>query len=113
MEEEHTVAPTVLDRVRNMWEFASLMQYIFFFGKAVKISEDLDVEVGLSSHHNLFNVTGTLARHMGSKLSPSQELETECVKSSPSEKLPELGLTLLKHVSSHRGLTWVIPHVTS
>lgn len=37
--------PSLLDKVRNMWEFASLMQYIFFFGKAVKIDDDLDIEV--------------------------------------------------------------------
>jgi hypothetical protein len=28
-----------------MWEFASVMQYIFMFGKAVKIDEDFDIEV--------------------------------------------------------------------
>jgi len=37
----------LLDRIRNMWEFANLMQYIFIFGRAVKIHEDLDIEV----HH--------------------------------------------------------------
>ncbi len=37
--------PTLLDRIRNMWEFANLMQYIFIFGRAVKIDEDLDIEV--------------------------------------------------------------------
>lgn len=35
----------ILLRLRNMWEFASLMQYIYFFGRVVKIDEDLDVEV--------------------------------------------------------------------
>ena len=34
-----------LQRLRNMWEFASLMQYIFLFGHIVKIDEDLDIEV--------------------------------------------------------------------
>lgn len=28
-----------------MWEFASVMQYIFMFGKAVKIDDDFDIEV--------------------------------------------------------------------
>ena len=37
--------PTLLQRIRNMWEFASVMQYIFTFGKAVKIDEDFDIEV--------------------------------------------------------------------
>jgi len=36
--------PSTLQKIRNMWEFASLMQYIFFFGKAVKI-EEVEVEV--------------------------------------------------------------------
>jgi hypothetical protein len=35
----------VLSRLRNMWEFASLMQYIFLFGHVVKIDDDLDMEV--------------------------------------------------------------------
>lgn len=36
--------PNMLHKIRNMWEFASLMQYVFFFGKAVKV-EDMEVEV--------------------------------------------------------------------
>lgn len=34
-----------LSKLRNMWEFASLMQYIFMFGHVVKIDDDFDVEV--------------------------------------------------------------------
>ena len=34
-----------LNTLRNMWEFASLMQYIFLFGQVVKIDDDLDIEV--------------------------------------------------------------------
>ena len=37
--------PSLLQRIRNMWEIASVMQYIFTFGKAVKIDEDFDIEV--------------------------------------------------------------------
>jgi hypothetical protein len=37
----------------------------------------------------------------------AQELETECLKSGPLDKLEEIGLTLLKWISSHRGLTYV------
>ena len=37
--------PSMLDKLRNMWEFANLMQYIFIFGRAVKIDEDLTIEV--------------------------------------------------------------------
>ena len=36
---------SLLTRLRNMWEFANIMQYIFIFGKAVKIDEDFDIEV--------------------------------------------------------------------
>ncbi|RDW89086.1 hypothetical protein BP6252_01118 [Coleophoma cylindrospora] len=68
--------PNLLERIRNMWEFANLVQYIFTFGSAVKIDDNMDVE----------------------------DLEMECLKSQ-STVLPELGLALLKFVSSHRGLT--------
>ncbi|KAL9038689.1 MAG: hypothetical protein Q9180_002981 [Flavoplaca navasiana] len=68
---------SLLQRIRNTWEFSNLMQYIFIFGKAVKIDEDFSID----------------------------DLETECLKSGPSEKLVEIGLALLKCVSSHRGLT--------
>lgn len=34
-----------LSRLRNMWEFASLMQYIYLFGSVVKIENDFDIEV--------------------------------------------------------------------
>ena len=35
----------MLDKIRNTWELANLMQYIYIFGKAVKIDEDLTIEV--------------------------------------------------------------------
>lgn len=73
---EHAKGPTTLDHIRNTWEFANLAQYIFTFGRAVKIDENLDIE----------------------------DLEMECLKHQ-STVLPEIGLALLKFVSSHRGLT--------
>lgn len=36
-----------------------------------------------------------------------QDLEVECLKPEPSQKLLEIGLCLLKWISSHRGLTYV------
>ncbi|KXT10031.1 hypothetical protein AC579_1227 [Pseudocercospora musae] len=72
--EEHK---ETLAKLRNMWQFASLMQYIFLFGHVVKIDEDFDIE----------------------------DLEAECLRPTPSEKLARIGLQLLKYVSSHRGLT--------
>ncbi|KAG4432218.1 hypothetical protein IFR05_012299 [Cadophora sp. M221] len=68
--------PSMLERIRNMWEFANLAQWIFTFGRVVKIDESLDIE----------------------------ELEMECLKPH-STVLAEIGLALLKFVSSHRGLT--------
>jgi hypothetical protein len=34
-----------LQRLRNMWQFANLAQYISLFGDAVKIERDFDIEV--------------------------------------------------------------------
>lgn len=36
---------TLLSRIRNMWQFANLCQWIYLFGKAVRIPEDVDIEV--------------------------------------------------------------------
>jgi hypothetical protein len=35
---------TLLDRIRNSSEFAAFMQYLFLFGKAVKV-QDISIEV--------------------------------------------------------------------
>lgn len=35
----------LLHRIRNMWQFANLCQWIYIFGKAVKIPDEIDVEV--------------------------------------------------------------------
>ncbi|KAF2992942.1 hypothetical protein E8E13_000595 [Curvularia kusanoi] len=78
--EEHVETPSTLHKLRNMWQFANLAQYIAIFGDAIKIDKDLDIE----------------------------ELESECLKPGPSEKLAQIGLALLKHVSSHKGLTLAI-----
>lgn len=40
-----------LIKLRNMWEFASLMQYIFLFGSAVRIDDDFDIEVRGTPEH--------------------------------------------------------------
>ena len=47
---ECSFEPSLLVKIRNTWEFANLMQYIYIFGKAVKIDEDLDIEVCLDPH---------------------------------------------------------------
>ncbi|KAI5299610.1 hypothetical protein KEM56_003099 [Ascosphaera pollenicola] len=61
-----------------MWEFAALVQYIYSFGRYMKIPDEYGIDL----------------------------LETECLKPGYSPKLLDLGLTLLKFVSSHRGLTY-------
>lgn len=44
----------LLDRLRNMWQFANLMQYIFIFGRAVKIDEDFTIEVSSFTYSETF-----------------------------------------------------------
>ena len=39
--------PSLLSRIRNDWRFANLMQFIHLFGSALKIDNELDVEVSL------------------------------------------------------------------
>ncbi|RYP21819.1 hypothetical protein DL765_002044 [Monosporascus sp. GIB2] len=67
---------SLLRRIRNTWQFANLYQWIYLFGKVVKIDENIDID----------------------------DLETECLKPQ-STVLVDIGLALLKFVSSHRGLT--------
>ncbi|KAF2722831.1 hypothetical protein K431DRAFT_265967 [Polychaeton citri CBS 116435] len=68
-----------LQELRSMVEFAALAEFMYLFGEVVlrKVAADLDVE----------------------------DLEAECLKPGPSERLAQVGLALLKLVSSHRGLT--------
>lgn len=42
---ESAQEPSTLHKLRNMWQFASLAQYISLFGDAVKIDKDFDIEV--------------------------------------------------------------------
>ncbi|KAH6685211.1 hypothetical protein F5X68DRAFT_170775 [Plectosphaerella plurivora] len=67
---------SLLHRIRNMWQFANLCQWVYIFGKIVKIDDRFDTE----------------------------EIETECLKPN-APGLQEIGLALLKSLSSHRGLT--------
>ena len=93
--------PTLLQRIRNTWEFANLSQWIFTFGKAVKIDETWsDIEVCRLPWHTFT----LMLRPSTLVLIQSQELEMECLKHN-SPVLAEIGLALLKFVSSHRGLT--------
>lgn len=37
--------PSTLQKLRNMWQFSNLAQYMSLFGDAVKIDKDFDIEV--------------------------------------------------------------------
>ena len=37
--------PSMLERIRDMWQFANLYQWIMLFGKAIKMDDDFDIEV--------------------------------------------------------------------
>ncbi|KAK5651758.1 hypothetical protein OQA88_11720 [Cercophora sp. LCS_1] len=67
---------SLLHRIRNMWQFANLFQFIMLFGKALKMDDDIDIE----------------------------DLEAECLTPG-SMALQSIGLGFLKFISSHRGLT--------
>lgn len=46
---------SLLHRIRNMWQFANLCQWIYTFGKAAKIDESIEIEVSIplpSLHRN-------------------------------------------------------------
>ncbi|KAL1875305.1 hypothetical protein VTK73DRAFT_10202 [Phialemonium thermophilum] len=73
---DHPEESSLLHRLRNTWQFANLCQWIFLFGPVVKLDKDFDIDT----------------------------LETECLKPD-SKVLQDIGLSLLKFLSSHRGLT--------
>ena len=37
--------PSMLHRIRNMWQFANLFQFIQLFGQALKLDDNFDIEV--------------------------------------------------------------------
>lgn len=94
---------TVLQQLRNMWQFANLAQYLFLFKGALKIDEDFDIEVRVCAHCTCLSCGSCFAHCVLTEL---QELETECLLPQPSTQLAAIGLALLKHVSSHKGLTY-------
>ena len=40
----------VLNRLRSMWQFANLTQWIYIFGKAVRLDDSIDIEVSTLLH---------------------------------------------------------------
>ncbi|KAH9908691.1 hypothetical protein F4778DRAFT_359018 [Xylariomycetidae sp. FL2044] len=73
---EPSKEPSLLQRIRDTWQFANVFQWIYLFGRVVKIDDNIDID----------------------------DLEAECLKPR-SPVLVDIGLSLLKSVSSHRGLT--------
>lgn len=86
-------------RLRNMWQFANLCQWIYLFGKAVKIDESLDVDVRRALPSSVLAISNHSLN--------MQEIEAECLKPN-SPILVDIGLALLKFVSSQRGLTYAL-----
>lgn len=54
--------PTTLQRLRNMWQFANLAQYICLFKGALKIDEDFGIEVRVCAP-SAHEPNGTLRAH--------------------------------------------------
>ena len=65
---------SMLDKLRNTWELANLMQYIYIFGKAVKIDEDLTIEVLLPRPRR------TLLHELSKSPSMSEASQAKCMQ---------------------------------
>ena len=100
---------SLIDKIRSMWEFACVMQFIFTFGKVVKIDEDFDIEVPAPRYPHSPRLGALPVRLYFVQIADTfyQDFESACLNPAPSEKLEDIGLTLLKWISSHRGLTSV------
>ena len=53
----------LIQRLRNTWEFASLMQYLCIFGRAVKVDEDFDMDVGYCRRRDNVTLADTDCRN--------------------------------------------------
>lgn len=100
-EPEQRKEDSLIQKLRNSFYFANLYQWICIFGKVVKVDDNLDIAVRFWRKYG-----------MRQRCKPvltcnfRQDLETECLKHG-SMALQEIGLSLLKHISSHRGLSYV------
>lgn len=36
---------SLLHRIRNSWQFANLFQWVYLFGKVVKVDDNIDIDV--------------------------------------------------------------------
>lgn len=99
---------SLIHKLRNSFYFANLYQWICIFGKVVKLDDNMDIAVR-SRPAQCLRATKIESRTDCALL---QDLETECLKHG-SMALQDIGLTLLKHISSHRGLTYVVHAIPS
>lgn len=95
-EDHDDVSP--LHHIRNMWQFANFVEWIYIFGKAAKIDDSIDVEVEHIAWLSAACAALLVANHS------SQVIETELLKPS-STILQDIALALLKLAASFRGLT--------
>jgi hypothetical protein len=40
----------ILNRLRGMWQFANFAQWIYIFGKAIRLDDSIDIEVSSLLH---------------------------------------------------------------
>ena len=69
---------SMLTKLRSMWEFSNIMQYIFIFGRAVKIDENFTIEVFLAQDLRRPSIT---ERSHGNPHVTCSVLTTSCVGS--------------------------------
>lgn len=99
----------MLQKIRNMWEFVSLFEWIVLFGQAAKLpSIDVEVWFHFSSPcicvAHASNAQWLLCENK-MLIRLLQDFETECVKPQPSQTLEDIGFRLVNWISSRRDIT--------
>jgi hypothetical protein len=75
--------PSVLHRIRNMWQFANLCQWIYLFGKAVKINDDIDIDVCKPQDPSLCHPARIDLTNLGRNLKPIASIHGRQSSSKP------------------------------
>lgn len=65
--EEPAEEPTVLHKLRNMWQFANLAQYLHNFIDALRVDKDFDIEVCLHCAGGGLNVLRSMPDRANTK----------------------------------------------
>jgi hypothetical protein len=58
--EEPAEEPTTLHKLRNMWQFANLAQYLHNFIDALRVDKDFDIEVCLHCAGHILNAADSM-----------------------------------------------------